>query len=864
MLRRPPRRVLILVLPRLPIDEVLPQLVSTLKETNALVLRAPTGAGKSTRVPPALLDAGFAPKGQIVMLEPRRIAARATARRIAFERGVRLGTEVGYQVRFDEQASKETKILVVTEGVLLRRLQDDPFLEGIDAVLFDEFHERSLNSDLALGMVRRVQQEVRSDLKVVVMSATIAATPVAAYLHGCPVLDSEGRTYPVEIRYARRFERVPLEQIVLEGVTEILPKTPGDILVFLPGAPEIRRAARELDALARRHDLAVMPLFGDLPPEEQDRVLMPCERRKVVLATNVAETSLTIEGITAVVDTGLAKVMRFDPQVGLDRLELSPISKASADQRAGRAGRTQAGVCLRMWDESSHRARPDNEDAEIRRVDLAGPALELHCWGEADVLGFPWFEPPREAAVAQAESLLRELGGLDEAGQVTPLGRAMSRLPVHPRLARLIVEGYRLGCGDRAALLAAMLAERDPFTGRGGGPVTAASHRSRSDVVDRVLALEEFLETGRREFSFGSVHGGAVHFLKQAAEQLRRIGREFARRDPDRAGTTGDSQAASADRDEPLLRSLLAAFPDRLAKRRDSSGPRGLMVGGKGVKLAPQSNVSGAEFFLCIDVDGGQTDALVRQASAVEREWLAGPMLVTRDELFFHPSQKQVVARRRTLWGDLILAETPTALPEGDAVAEVLFENARGALEQVFPADKPEIQNFLVRVRNLAQWMPELGLPPFDQAGIDKVLRELCDGRRSFADLKSAPWLATMQGQFTYPQLQTIEREAPEKIEVPSGSEIRLLYEEGRPPVLAVRIQEVFGMAETPRIAGGRVRVLMHLLAPNMRPQQVTDDLKSFWENAYTEVRKELRRRYPKHQWPEDPREGVPRRRPGK
>lgn len=838
---------------RLPIDDVLPQIVSTLKETNAIVLRAPTGAGKSTRVPPALLDAGLAPKGRIVMLEPRRIAARATARRIAQERGVRLGGEVGYQVRFDEQASRETKILVVTEGVLLRRLQDDPFLEGIDAVLFDEFHERSLNSDLALAMVRRVQQEVRPDLRIIVMSATIAAHPVAAYLNNCPVIESEGRTYPVEIRYARRFDRVPLEQIVLSGVTEILPKTSGDLLVFLPGAPEIRRAARELEPLARQHDLAVMPLFGDLPPEEQDRVLLPCERRKVVLATNVAETSLTIEGITAVVDTGLAKVMRFDPQIGLDRLELSPISKASTDQRAGRAGRTQAGVCLRMWDESAHRARPDAEDAEIRRVDLAGPVLELHCWGESKVLGFPWYEPPREAAVQQAESLLRKLDALNEAGQVTPLGRGMARLPLHPRLARMVLEGQRLGVGSRVALLAAMLSERDPFSGR-GGPVTAASHRSQSDVLDRLFAIEEFLRTGRREFSFGTIRGGAIHFLTQAAEQIRRS----------LPARSGAETPLSSDGTEELLRALLAGFPDRLARRRDTSGPRGLMVGGKGVKLGPQSNVSGAEFFLCIDVDGGSTDALVRQASAVEREWLTGPSLVTRDELFFHPSQKQVVARRRTLWDDLVLTEAPAPLPTGDAVAEQLFENARTALDEVFPKNDPETENFLLRVRSLTEWMPELDLPRLDREGLEKVLRDLCDGRRSFAELRSAPWLATMQGQYSYPQRQTIDREAPEKIEVPSGSQIRLQYEEARPPVLAVRIQEVFGMTETPRIAGGRVRVLMHLLAPNMRPQQVTDDLKSFWENAYAEVRKELRRRYPKHQWPEDPKEGVARRRPGK
>jgi ATP-dependent helicase HrpB len=865
------------VLPRLPIDDILQQLIASLKQTNSLVLRAPTGAGKSTRVPPAMLDAGFAPRGRIVMLEPRRIAARATARRIAEERGVRLGTEVGYQVRFDEQASRDTKILVVTEGVLLRRLQDDPFLEGIDAVLFDEFHERSLNSDLALAMVRRVQQEVRSDLRIVVMSATIAANPVAAYLGGCPIVESEGRTFPVEIRYAKRFDRVPIEQVVATGVADVLSKSAGDVLVFLPGAPEIRRSARELESLARQHDLAVMPLFGDLPPEEQDRVLMPCERRKVVLATNVAETSLTIEGITAVVDTGLAKVMRFDPQIGLDRLELSPISKASADQRAGRAGRTQAGLCLRMWDEASHRARPDAEDAEIRRVDLAGPALELHCWGESDILQFPWFESPREAAVLQAEGLLRRLDALDETGAVTPIGRVMARLPVHPRLARLVVEAERYGQADRAALLAAMLSERDPFTGR-GGPVTASSHRSRSDVLDRLAAVEEFLNSGRRDFSHGSVNGGAIRFLTQAADQLRRLARvemrgirrEGESRDrstphprplsPEYRGEGGDG----VDADEAILRSLLAAFPDRLAKRRDSSGPRGLMVGVKGVKLGPQSNVSGAEFFLCIDVDGGQSDALVRQASAIERDWLSGPSLVTRDELFFHPSQRQVVARRRTLWDDLILSEAPAPLPEGPSVAECLFENAKASWSQVFPADNADVQFFLIRVRSLSQWMPEVGLPAFDQADMEKVLRELCEGRRSFAELKSAPWLATMQGRLTWPQLQTVEREAPEKIEVPSGSQIRLQYEEGRPPVLAVRIQEVFGMPETPRIAGGRVRVVMHLLAPNMRPQQVTDDLKSFWENAYAEVRKELRRRYPKHQWPEDPNEGIAQRRPGK
>ena len=843
----------------LPIDDVLPELLAALRTNSCVVLKAPTGAGKTTRVPPAIFVAGLAGEGNVVMLEPRRIAARATARRIAFEQGTPLGREVGYRVRFDEQVSSATRIMVVTDGILLRKLQSDPFLEGLSVVIFDEFHERNLNCDLALGMVRRVQQTVRPDLKIVVMSATFDCQPIARFLGDCPVIESQGRLFPVDIRYLKFRDRQPIQELAAAGIEQMLDQTSGDILVFLPGVPEIHRTTREIEALARRHDLAVMPLFGDLPAEEQDRVLSPCDQRKVVLATNVAETSITIDGITGVVDTGLAKVMRFDPDAGLDHLDLSPISKASADQRAGRAGRTQPGVCLRLWEEASHRARPDIDDPEIRRVDLAGPVLELLNWGEQDVLAFPWLEPPREATVEQALSLLTRLGAIDQQRQVTSIGRAMSNLPVHPRLARLLVEGHTEGVVDEAALLAALLSERNPFfqpqaTTIRGPTRNTAVHRSRSDVFDRVQALQDFDEKGQRDFIFGSINVGAAHFIFRTADQLRR----------ELQSELGRSADPAHDREEALSRVLLVAFPDRLAKRRDKSSDKGIMVGGKGVRLAPQSAVTNSELFLCIDVDAGSTDAVVRQASAIEREWLPESLLRQVDEVFFHPTQQQVVARRRTYWDDLVLAETPCSLPDNDRPAEVLFEHAVRNWDKVFPADNVEVAGFLTRVRCLTEWIPQSSLPPLDEAALHTTLREFCSRCRSFSQLKQAPWLDHLKGRYDYAQLQWIEKEAPEKWQVPSGNHIRLTYEEGRPPVLAVRIQEVFGMKSTPCVAGGRIRVLMHLLSPNMRPQQVTDDLESFWKNTYTTVRKELQRRYPKHSWPEDPTDATPQRRPGK
>jgi ATP-dependent helicase HrpB len=840
----------------LPVDAVLPELLASLRRQSCAVLRAPTGAGKTTRVPPALLDAGLAGRGRVLLLEPRRLAARAAARRMTAERGGRLGDEVGYQVRFEHCRGPHTRLLVVTPGILLRMLQDDPFLESTGAVLFDEFHERGLESDLALGMIRLVQQTVRPELRLVVMSATLTVEPVAAYLGDCPAVSGEGRLYPVEIVHEPRPERLPWPVTVARAVARLLDRTDGDLLVFLPGLYEIRQAARQLEPLARERGLAVLPLYGDLPAGQQDAALLPQDRRKVVLATNVAETSVTVEGVTGVVDTGLARMLVFDPAVGLDRLRLEPISRASADQRAGRAGRTRPGACVRLWSEAAQRGRREQTEPEICRVDLAGAVLHLLCVGEADVLRFPWLEPPRPAVVARALDLLRRLGAVGDGG-VTALGRLLVRLPVHPRIGRLLVEGRRWGQPERVALAAALLAERDPFprTEDRGGSAAAGRATTPSDVLDRIEALEHYERHGSVGSVVGALNRGAARFVLRARDQLLR----GLRQAPDLPAVRTEQRA---DADEAVLRSLLAAFPDRVARRREPGGRRGVMVGGRGVRLAPSSGVTEAELFVCVDVDAGQAETVVRQASAVQRDWLPPDQVSAAIEVAFDPDTERVTSRRRLRYDDLVLEETPAALPDDEAVARALTAAAAEHLERVVPPDDSPAGLYLTRVRWLRAWLPELRLPAFDEAELRALLPSLCGGCRSFADLRGADWLHALQGRLTHAQRQAVEREAPERLSVPSGSRIALRYEVGRPPVLAVRIQEVFGLRDTPRLAAGRAAVLLHLLAPNQRPQQVTDDLASFWAHTYPQVRKELRARYPKHAWPEDPWTAPPERRP--
>lgn len=792
----------------LPIDSILGPLVEAVRAHGAAVLRAETGAGKTTRVPGALLDAGLGP---VVMLEPRRVAARAAARRIAYERGVRLGAEVGYHVRFDRKASDQTQLLVVTEGLLVRMLQDDPFLAAWGTVVIDEFHERSLQADLALAMVQRAR-EARSDLRVVVMSATIDPGPVGAFVGG-PTLEGTGRVFPVDVRHAKFPDARPVEDQVAEAVRTALAETDGHVLAFLPGVREIHRTTERLASCGVR----VVHLYGDLEPSEQDAVLDPGGARKIVLATNVAETSLTVPGVTAVVDGGWHRVLRRDVGTGLDRLETARISRANAEQRMGRAGRERPGICLRTWTEREHAGLDERLEPEVARVDLAGPVLELACWGEPDVFAFPWYEGPPADALSAAVALLRDLGAWD--GAVTPLGRAMHKLPVHPRLARMVLEGQRLGDVVHTALAAAVLSERDGVRG-------PAQHRSESDVLDRL----------RQPSSTA---------LKARDQLLASLGGRHDLRGP-------------VD-DDAVTRAVLAGFPDRVARMRPGEGRRALLVGGRGVKLDAKSAVD-APLFVAVDVDAGGRGALsegiVRVASGVSADWLACD---ERVDVEFDAVNTRVSAVRRRRYRDLVLSEQIAQVPDDEAAAEVLAAAAGQRLTECLPA-ADDFRNALARLRWLADAMQEL--PRFDDDALRAVLPALCRGRRSFAELRRAPWIAALLEVLPWKVRESIDRFAPEQLTVPSGSQIRLAYEVGRAPVLAVRMQELFGLAESPRVADGRVKVVLHLLAPNGRPQQVTDDLSSFWHNTWPEVRRELRARYPKHAWPEDPWTAPPQRRP--
>ena len=859
----------------LPVAGVLARVVAASRD-RPVVVTAPPGSGKTMLVPAAVLD--DLPAGRrLVLLQPRRLAARAVAAQIARLRGSPLGGEVGYQVRFDSRVGRDTRLVVETTGIMLRRLLADMDLGGIGAVVLDEFHERTIEMDLVLGLLVRVRQTVRPDLRILVMSATLAAEPVARLLGeatadgaAAAIVSAEGRLFPVEVRHAPRGPRRDLVEMVAESVPRALAATPGHVLVFLPGVGEIMRCERELAATAARQGHALLTLFGDMPPERQDRVLTDLGCRKIILSTNVAETSLTIPGVTAVVDAGLARRSAVSPATGLPRLELVPISQASADQRAGRAGRTGPGVCWRLWDEATHHHRPAADVPEAVRDDVSGAWLHLLAVGEQRA--FPWLDPPPAASLDHARALLAQLGAIDAGATpdddvITPLGRRLAAFPAHPRLGRLLLAGAAHGVPRRTALAAALLSERDPFRAaahgpRGGGPRDTARVRIRSDVADRVALLEAFA-AGRPPGSTDlELHPGAARQALKTAEQLERIvtGADPPPGDDALPGMPDRVAGPPTDAEAPLLRALLEAFPDRLVRLRPGGQDRGTMVGGRGVRL-DGSRVRGEPFFLAIDVNDAGGEVGVRLASAVEPGWLetgtaAASMLRFADELLYHPSRRQVEARRRTYWGDLVIAETPTAIRDGAAAAALLAREARPLLPRLLPASDTAAGGFLARVRWLAAALPDLGLPALADDDLADELPAICAGLRSLDEIPAANWLAALQTRVGHERLAEIDRLAPVQLELTNGRRYRLAYEPGTAPVLAVRIQELFGVRETPRVAAGRMPVLLHLLGPNHRPQQVTSDLASFWKTTYAEIRKELRRRYPKHAWPEDPLAG--------
>jgi ATP-dependent RNA helicase HrpB len=844
----------------LPIDPLLPEMLALLERERRLVLVAPPGAGKTTRVPPAIVRAIGSAQGQtqVILLQPRRVAARAAAARIAEERGWTLGDEVGYQVRFERRARPSTRLLVATEGILNRRLVGDPCLEGVGAVVLDEFHERSLHTDLALALLREIQQTVREDLRIVVMSATLEAEPVARYLGGCPIVRAEGRLYPVAIEYHPAPSAVPLPQRVAAAVTQALaaPLT-GHLLVFLPGWQEIERTARLIGPIADREGLLVLPLHGRLSGEAQDRALRPADRRKLILATNVAETSLTIDGVRTVIDSGLARYASHDSARGLDRLVLGRISRASAEQRAGRAGRTGPGVCLRLWSQREDRGLAPFDEPEVRRVDLAETVLALHAAGHSNPDRFPWFERPPAEALAAADRLLAMLGAIaQEGGPISPLGRQLLSLPVHPRLGRLLLAAAEKGLLHQGAALAALLSEKDLMYAhdhfdesvRPRGPKAAGS----SDLLVRLDALAE--AEGVRFASQLRVRGIDPAAAKQVArtrDDLIRLGQ--------RLPMNRNPEPMCEPEEEVLLKLVLLAYPDRLARRRAPRSDTGVMVGGRGVRLEHESVVREAELFLALDPRdvrrGDKREARVRIASAVCLEWLAELFpnsFRTERKVEFDEERQRALAIQTIWYRDLLLREDRNAAVDTAEASLALADTLAGRALELIRSDE-SASAWLDRLAFLRRSLPEEPWPSFDEPALAELIRLVCLGKRTVDEVRRVPLVPILKGQLTHAQQVLLDAEAPETIVVPSGNRIRVCYQPDGPPSMSVRLQELFGWTDTPRLARGRATVLLHLLGPNFRPVQITNDLRSFWDTTYFQVRKDLRSRYPKHAWPENP-----------
>ena len=791
----------------LPIDAVLPQVLEALRSTPAVVVEAPPGAGKTTRVPPALLELV---EGQVVVLEPRRIAARAAAKRVTAE-----GTAAGYQIRFEKSGPPGARLWYVTEGILARRLIDDPQLRGVGAVVLDEFHERHLPGDLALALVQRLLPRV----KLVVMSATLDAAPLAEHLKA-PVLRSEGRRFPVELEHLEKVDNRKLSDQVAAAVRKLtVPGSAGDVLVFLPGAGEIRQCMEACAEIARHRDLLLLPLHGDLSGDEQDRALSPGGLRKIIFSTNVAETSVTVPGVTAVVDSGLARIAAHSPWSGLPSLHVARISRASAEQRAGRAGRTAPGRALRLYTRHDFESRPDHHPPEIERLDLAAMLLELNAAG-LDAERLPWLDPPPPGSLQTARALLRRLGLVD--GAVTELGRACARFPLHPRLSRLLMEAVRRGFGADGCAAAALLNERDLRR-------DSSAPTGPSDLLELLDVLQGW--RGRRD-----VDANAARRIDQARAQLEKLAPPDGPR--------------SLQRDEAILLSVLAGFPDRVARRRAPGSDEVLLSSGGAAQLSPASAVREAPLMVAVDAEerraAGRSRAIVRLASAIEPEWLLDlhpDFLREEAELVWEPSRERVEAVSRLRYDQLALEESrrPPREDEAKDAARILLEHAAGV------PDPERAAELKARSALVAQHCPEAGVKALTDADIAAALREAAVGLTSLADLREAH-LPLLPQQ----TLAVLDRLAPEQVTLASGRRLRIEYVESQPPAVRSRLQDFFGLSRGPAICNGRLPLTLHLLAPNGRAQQVTQDLKGFWERHYPAVRRELMRKYPRHPWPEN------------
>ena len=801
----------------LPIDVALPQLTAALARNDVAVLVAPPGAGKTTRVPLVLLDEPWAKDRKILVLEPRRLAARAAAARMASTLREQVGDTVGLRVRFDSKVTKRTRIEIVTEGVFTRLVLDDPSLEGIAAVLFDEFHERSLDADLGLALARDAQLGLRPDLKLLVMSATLDGARVAALLGNAPVVESEGRAFPVETRYLGRDQRAPIERQVADAVERALRAESGSALVFLPGAGEIRRTEELLKERVRDTTIDIVGLFGALDAREQDRAISPSPagRRKVVLATSIAETSITIEGVRVVVDSGLARVPRYEPDVGLTRLETVRVSRAAADQRRGRAGRTEPGICYRLWDEPQTGSLEAYTRPEILSADLSSFALDLAQWGTTDTSQLAFLDAPPQAAMNEAWTLLGEIGAIDDNGRITEEGRKLRALPLPPRLARMVVDAAAQGGGEMAAAIAAILTER----GRGG------------NVVDLGHRLEIF----RRDRS-------------RRAEDARAMVRRWA-------ATAGNRNKDNAQSPGALL---VLAYPDRVARNRGGSGGAFLLANGRGGMIDPASSLAREMYLVVAELAGVAASGRIVLAAPITLEEIehdfAG-QIKDSETVTFDTSSASLRARRTRRLGALVLAEQTRPVASDSESARLLAEGIAGIGVRKLPWSKAQLQlrdrvMFLRRAEG-DEW-PDLSDDALSRAATE-WLAPFLTGKTSLQQISADDLAAALDAALPWNLRKRLDGEAPTHFAAPSGSQVPIDYEAEEGPKLSIRVQELFGLGVHPTIAGGRVPLLIELLSPAHRPVQMTRDLPGFWRGSYKDVRSDLRGRYPKHPWPDDP-----------
>lgn len=857
----------------LPIYELQEPILSAVRGQGRLIVQAPTGSGKSTQVPQMLWRGGLLEAGEVVVLQPRRLAARMLARRVAEETGSPLGGLVGYQIRLDSKVSAATRIRFVTEGILLRQMSFDPRLKGVSAIVFDEFHERHLYGDISLARALQLQRTVRPDLKLIVMSATLDAAMLRDYLAPCPVLMSEGRMFPVRTEYLPKpvnFEHDPVWVVAARECERIAATIAGHILVFMPGAYEIGRTVQEVQGSHALRGFACLPLHGELPAEQQDRAVARSEARKIIVSTNVAETSLTIDGVTAVVDSGLARIARFDAHRGINTLLVERISVASADQRAGRAGRTAPGVCVRLWTEKEHGQRAPQELPEIRRLDLAEVVLTLKAAGIDDVRGFPWLEKPEARALERAETLLEDLGALHGVGVPTPrgedaspgsasrpstiteVGRRMLRFPVHPRYARMFLAAEEFNCVRSVALMAALTQGRN-FLLRGVDRRTA---EAREDLFGAEHESDFFLLMRAWRYSENAGYNlDACRRLGIHAQAARQVGPLFAQFLEIASGEGLDISERRID-GVAVRKCVLLGFSDHLARRLDRGTLRCELVHGRRGLLARESAVQEAELLVAADIteidSRGEVNTLLGLCTAVEESWLRELFPADFQEaggVYYDETQRRVLMRRERRFRDLVL-ETKQAggePPEGEAAALLTREVMAGRI--VLTEWTEAVEQWITRVNCLAKWWPELEVHPIGPADRATLIEQICYGAYGARELKDKPVMPVLRDWLLPEQLAVLDDYLPERLVMANGRKARLTYHADGPPVLSARIQELYGVDARFTLGHGRVAVKIEVLAPNQRPIQVTDDLTNFWREQYPKIKTELSRRYPRHEW---------------